>query len=343
MSLGISLLIGALSQHATLGLYHFHIVYDVVNFTGVSAAAAVATAFKRPEGFFFSKLLMSVYMCLYLAFTIVFGSRLRWWDDGISGQCYNTNMVSAPDAAHPNVDIIYLSITALYLFSSLILSRRAAPGNSPSAMERLERTATRLPFPLAYVARRFVARYKSYEQYIAKARQYLVRPAKPRPEKAETSLSAAGKTSRFQQLRESLGDNGSHSLNPYESSYGVRSNILEVAMIQYPVHGYMVYALRASNERFLSGSSENEWGFGQIVALVLVVTTLLECVKAWARYQLSKDSEEKYVSTGTDPPSSQFLRTWLLAKDEPSGPVLPSNRSKGLGRRQSLPLDFKAA
>ncbi|KAK8048145.1 hypothetical protein PG994_009875 [Apiospora phragmitis] len=31
---GISLLIGALAQHETLGLYHFHIVYDVVNFTG---------------------------------------------------------------------------------------------------------------------------------------------------------------------------------------------------------------------------------------------------------------------------------------------------------------------
>lgn len=31
---GISLLIGALAQRNTLSMYHYHIIYDTVNFTG---------------------------------------------------------------------------------------------------------------------------------------------------------------------------------------------------------------------------------------------------------------------------------------------------------------------
>ncbi|KAI0904481.1 hypothetical protein F4823DRAFT_205789 [Ustulina deusta] len=42
---GISLLIGAIAQHRTLSLYHYHIVYNTVNFTGVSMAAALVIVF----------------------------------------------------------------------------------------------------------------------------------------------------------------------------------------------------------------------------------------------------------------------------------------------------------
>ncbi|KAI6758814.1 hypothetical protein HG530_011054 [Fusarium avenaceum] len=55
--------------------------------------------------------------------------------------------------------------------------------------------------------------------------------------------------------------------------------IISLAMYQYPIHLYMTIALGAANESLLSGDSENAWGFGQIVALILCATTLLECVK----------------------------------------------------------------
>lgn len=56
--------------------------------------------------------------------------------------------------------------------------------------------------------------------------------------------------------------------------------IVGLAMLQYPLHLYFVIALRASNESLLAGDSENAWGFGQIVALVLSAASLVECAKA---------------------------------------------------------------
>lgn len=51
---------------------------------------------------------------------------------------------------------------------------------------------------------------------------------------------------------------------------------LALAILQCPVHGYMLFALRASNENHLSGDSENQWGFGQIVPLVLFISVVTE-------------------------------------------------------------------
>lgn len=56
--------------------------------------------------------------------------------------------------------------------------------------------------------------------------------------------------------------------------------VLSVALLQCPLHGYILFALRASNEDYLSGESENVWGFGQIVALVLLTSVAVECIRA---------------------------------------------------------------
>ncbi|KAH7127893.1 hypothetical protein B0J13DRAFT_611481 [Dactylonectria estremocensis] len=60
--------------------------------------------------------------------------------------------------------------------------------------------------------------------------------------------------------------------------------IVLAAMVQYPLHLYMVIALRASNESRLNGDSENAWGFGQIVALIAAVSTILECFRGISDY-----------------------------------------------------------
>lgn len=56
-------------------------------------------------------------------------------------------------------------------------------------------------------------------------------------------------------------------------------DIILIAMSQYPMRLYMVNDLRTANESLLSGDSENAWGFGQIVTVILCIATLQECVR----------------------------------------------------------------
>lgn len=51
-------------------------------------------------------------------------------------------------------------------------------------------------------------------------------------------------------------------------------------LFQYPLHLYFIITLRRWNADLLVGDSEDTWGFGQIVALVLLAPTILECGKA---------------------------------------------------------------
>lgn len=43
----------------------------------------------------------------------------------------------------------------------------------------------------------------------------------------------------------------------------------------------MVIAARKSNEVYLSGESENQWGFGQVVPLVLLSSVIAQCLGAF--------------------------------------------------------------
>jgi heme/copper-type cytochrome/quinol oxidase subunit 4 len=52
--------------------------------------------------------------------------------------------------------------------------------------------------------------------------------------------------------------------------------VLMVAALQLPLHLYSLLALRASNEKLLnSGTTEQEWGFGQVVAVMLLGSNVL--------------------------------------------------------------------
>ena len=55
---------------------------------------------------------------------------------------------------------------------------------------------------------------------------------------------------------------------------------LEVGALQFVLHVYFVVAIRLSNEsRLEARNSDDEWGFGQIFAMVMLAGTVLECVK----------------------------------------------------------------
>jgi hypothetical protein len=65
--------------------------------------------------------------------------------------------------------------------------------------------------------------------------------------------------------------------------------IIIAVIYQYPLHLYSTIALRLSNESLLEGDSENNWGFGQVSALVLVVNTLIQCGTAYYKVTRSRN------------------------------------------------------
>jgi hypothetical protein len=56
--------------------------------------------------------------------------------------------------------------------------------------------------------------------------------------------------------------------------------LLLLATFQYAIHIYMIFAMRAANEHHLKGDSENSWGFGQVVAMVLLGSSVVQGIRA---------------------------------------------------------------
>ena len=54
--------------------------------------------------------------------------------------------------------------------------------------------------------------------------------------------------------------------------------VVTTSTLQFLLHVYTLVALRISNEPLLDNAAlENEWGFGQVVAIMMLAATLLEC------------------------------------------------------------------
>ncbi|KAI8944359.1 hypothetical protein F4801DRAFT_223408 [Xylaria longipes] len=280
----IQTLNGAITQHGTLSLYHYHIVYDTVNFTGVSAAAALVIVFEKPNAIVFRVVLILVFLSLYFVFVILFGLKLQSWDDSVPGHCYRAGGISTQGAAHPYVDNIYLAITALYLFVSLGIALKAAKMNLQKYIQSLQVAAA--------PDHRSPSRTSSPNLFSKAGLLLLVQADKD-----------------FQQLSEFWFD------PPFL--------VLTVALIQYPVHAYTLFALRKSNEPYLSGDSENQWGFGQVIALVLVASVLTECFGAILKYVLIRWKRQHQGASGDRETSLLPLLTLLLGQEGEQGSSAP--------------------
>lgn len=58
---------------------------------------------------------------------------------------------------------------------------------------------------------------------------------------------------------------------------------LLLSLLQYPVHMYSVFMLRARNESHLvEGSTEQDWGFGQVVAVILLGNNVVMLVEGFS-------------------------------------------------------------
>ncbi|PGH04733.1 hypothetical protein AJ79_07012 [Helicocarpus griseus UAMH5409] len=85
-------------------------------------------------------------------------------------------------------------------------------------------------------------------------------------------------------------------LDDFEQRVEDRSwSVLALSMLQFPLHLYFVIALRASNQGLLEGGrgGENSWGFGQVVAIVMLGGTVLKGCKGVKEYWTWKRKFER--------------------------------------------------
>jgi hypothetical protein len=191
---------------------------------------------------------MVVFGVLYLVFVILFGVQLGRWDDNVPGRCYNSRFLALPDADHPYVDKIYLGVTCFYMFGVLNMALVLA-------ISRCE-----------------------VDQVWGGLR--------PAIEFCRVYTSTIDGSSRFLGLGSWADQAGLQSIiwYPFKIQMALaRANpILFVAMLQLPLHLYFIIRLRLTNEPLLSnGTDENQWGFGQIYALIMSAGLVVECCKGY--------------------------------------------------------------
>jgi hypothetical protein len=218
--------------------------------------------------------LMVVWAALFLAYFIVFAKQLQQWDKDAPFRCYNTSAISNSTDAHPyagtynpvrnphkiqtNVvrihpDKIYIGITFFFIFLTFGY-------------------AIDLGLNLQV---RFAKLQEKWIKFLLSS--LYPRPApKPGSEPERVAILLAPMTEQSIQTASML-------WRPLVSADVIATDtqnfILRIAMLQCPLHIYSIFALRASNERYLEGgSAESEWVFGQIAAMVLLGGNILQIV-----------------------------------------------------------------
>jgi hypothetical protein len=68
------------------------------------------------------------------------------------------------------------------------------------------------------------------------------------------------------------------------------SSAMSLPLAQYLLHLYTVWAIRSANQVHLQGDFEDTWGFGQVVALVQILSCLKGCVRNYISTALLKSS-----------------------------------------------------
>ncbi|QKX62216.1 uncharacterized protein TRUGW13939_09375 [Talaromyces rugulosus] len=253
---GISLLIGAMAQHATLNLYHYHIIYDIASLTGISVCASLVNVFGHKKTSILDRsLLLVVFLFLYLAFVIMFGMKLKTWDDDIPGQCYNADRISDSTSSHPYVDNIYLSLTCLYFVVSMGLCLQVPMLPSHDI---LTKTGKDISADLGiFQENKQLSSTDVGLLFVIGVINVLSTKLPPKLRQLCDLFVESVK-----QLNYVVTDN--------------KFSVLLLALVQYPLHTYMLIALREGNDKLLDGDSENYWGFGQVVALILLASSLLQ-------------------------------------------------------------------
>lgn len=184
--------------------------------------------------------LIAIWAVLFIAYIGVFATRLQKWDNDVPAHCYKTDAIARPQDSHPRVDNVYIAVTFFFICVSFFYALSLSLG---SQMRRLK------------------------------------------PSEVASKMLVTGTTDSriFRRQPISLEDLilYPHLLTAYSTNApatDLQYFILMLAMLQCPLHIYSIFRLRASNERYLEGGSEKEWGLGQIAALVLLGGNILQFV-----------------------------------------------------------------
>lgn len=184
---------------------------------------------------------MAIWAALFLAYFIIFAVRLQKWDDNISAHCYRTAGISRPQDPHPYVDNIYLGLTFFYICGSFLFALELSI--FPKMPELHSKLSDLLAFQL------------------------------PTNSLVSQRFTAPLRTVAYYQ----------EIMNMVLPSITTdrQVTILAIAMIQCPIHIYSICALRFSNKSYLEGGPETAWGFGQIVAMVLLGGNILQFIDGY--------------------------------------------------------------
>ena len=113
-----------------------------------------------------------------------------------------------------------------------------------------------------------------------------------------------------------------------------QKEIIVIGALQFILHLYTLVALRASNEKLLDNAAlENEWGFGQVIAIIMLAATLLECAKDFE----GKLSESKKMLVLLTTLRRQEYFSWKKTEAASSRDAVGLHVSEP-GTTQSLPL-----
>jgi hypothetical protein len=182
---------------------------------------------------------------LFISYSSVFIAHLQEWDDNVPQHCYQTTKTSRPGDSHPVVDKIYVGITFAFTLSTLCIATIYA------LKSKSRQSTTHATIPAT-----------SDEQ----RRWFAELDLEPDSTRAAAEFKWQDASQLVQQIL----------LNRDLLAWQMQDAVVRIALFQCPLHIYSIFALRSANEGFLDeGSTERDWGFGQIVSMVLLGTIVL--------------------------------------------------------------------
>jgi hypothetical protein len=217
-----------------------------LTFSSISNCAASTSIFSEGKFKGYIRLsLIAIWAALFLSYSGVFIAHLQGWNDNVPQQCYQTTKTSRPGDPHPLVEKIYVGITFAFTLSTLCIATVYAL-KSKSQQPTTHATIVAV----------------SDEQ----RRWFTELDSEPDPTRTAAKFNPRDAVKLARQVL----------LNRDLIAWQMQDMVVRVALFQSPLHIYSIFALRSANEKFLEqGSTERDWGFGQIVSMVLLGAIVL--------------------------------------------------------------------
>ncbi|KAF5004043.1 hypothetical protein FDECE_9456 [Fusarium decemcellulare] len=304
----LALLLAALIQWRSLSLYHLHIVYDTASFTGISACASFI-CIPPHDARRSRKLSLAAYVGIFTSFIAVLCIRLAQWDINKPGDCH---ISLTGDPSTLGIEVSYIAITAPYSLIAILICYRSNQ-TSPSKLRQ------KVWQPMARAIAK-VARLLRLKEFFSGLSVFLTRVfTVKKPEVPITDISNLSRRGIFVRfISTATRIQVSVMFLPFSMVWALSRILVRgkpeekapliavAALIQGPLHLGVAIVLRIRNEEELEGDSESTWGFGQIIPLLLLAGTLIECVRGISDYRKAVKLKKNEEQEGNDQQMETF-------------------------------------